>query len=716
MINRYFRWKGKQALQDGMVSFGTPAGREQGLESLRSAEKMFRRIGDRSEIISLGNFYFDNRMYDEALRIFAAYGHKDGLVRMAEHCVDIGDLRGGEKFYNRAEHPLDGAAYKAIAERLLSEGFLSAAAIAFEKAGDLESLDAVAAKFIEKGDVGAASTVLEKAGREIDESQLEGMADRFISQGMIAGADQTLKRIGKSLDKVRLKELGDRFLAEGKFAQAETAYRKAEDSDGLSKLVDGFFEKGHIEAAFRLSDEIGGEIPSEKIRSIGERCLDDGMLGNAAAAFERIGDQRGLAEVARRYLETGAVREVVKIQKMADMTSSDEEMKRLGEDCLGKGRIHGAEEAFRATGHDSGLADVGRRYLDRGDVFSGLHLMWKTGHQPGKEELRQIADRYAKEGRIQAAQAATVASGGDIGEEELRKFGDYYLKNNMLASSERAFRLGNITDGLEKVGDQYLEEGDFFSADRSYKEAGKRISKEDYQRFAEGLLDRGIPSAAQWAFEQAEDVPDAESYRSMAGRFRTRGHFHGLEWALIKAGDAAALEEVARAYEEMGDIWGAERALQATGAPIDSARYESMGRDLLAREYLGAAVYAFDRAGDREGLVQAGDAYLAKGDLYMAERAYEKGGKKLERPEYSSIAGEFMGRELFLEAEKALNEAGETQAWISLGEVYLDRGLLRDAERAFGKGGRPMGGIAKLVYRVKRSLKGERVVMNPVVV
>ncbi|MFC1888699.1 tetratricopeptide repeat protein [Thermodesulfobacteriota bacterium] len=716
MINRYFRWKGKQALQTGMAAFGTPAGRERGLESLRSAEQMFRRIQDRSGLISLGNFYFNNRMYDEALRIFSASGHGDGLVRMAEHCIDIGDLRGAEKFYRRAERPLDGGEYKAIAEKLLSAGFLSAAAIAFEKAGDLESLDVVAARFIEKGDVGAAGVVLNKAGREIDEAELEGMADRFISQGMIAGADQALKKIGKSLDKVRLKELGDRLLAEGKLTQAETAYRRADDSDGLTRLVDGFLDKGCIEAAFRLSGEIGCEIPSEKVRSIGERCLDDGMLGNAAAAFERIGDQRGLAEVARRYLETGAVREVVKIQKMADRTASDEEMVRLGEDFLGKGRIHGAEAAFRAAGHDSGLADVGRRHLDQGNVFSGLQLMWKTGRQPRKEELQQTADRYAKEGRIQAAQAAYMASDRKIGEEEFRKFGDFYLDNSMLASAERAFRLGNITDGLEKVGDQYLEEGDFFSSDRAYREAGRQISKEDYQRIAEGLLDRGIPSAAQWAFEQAEDVPDVESYRSIAGRFRARGHLYGIEWALIKAGDTAGLEEMARAYEEMGDVWSVERVLQAAGSPLDSARYGSMGREFLAKGYLNAALYAFDRAGDTGGFVEVGDAYLAKGDLYMAERAYEKGGRKLERSDYSSIAGDFMGRELFLEAEKALDEAGEARAWITLGEVYLDRGLLCDAERAFGKGGRPMGGMAKLVYRIKRSLKGQRVEMIPVVV
>jgi tetratricopeptide (TPR) repeat protein len=102
------------------------------------------------------------------------------------------------------------------------------------------------------------------------------------------------------------------------------------------------------------------------------------------------------------------------------------------------------------------------------------------------------------------------------------------------------------------------------------------------------------------------------------------------------------------------------------GPEDEKAFYKTLGDYAVATNNLYEAAEAYGNAGFKEGLIEIGNKFVEKGDLWGAEWAYEKIGKKLSKEQLIKIGDKAVEEGKFALAAEAYAKAGEEKKAMEL--------------------------------------------------
>jgi len=505
---------------------------------------------------------------------------------VGEVLLDRAEVKAAEKAFERAGAPLDSGRLQRAGQRYMKDGRLVAAHYAFDRAGDREGLEKLAEAAREAGYFELFLLAAKEAGMDVDRASLIAMANDYLKRGLFTQAEKAFKSAGEQQG-VRLvaeaamargdvrrtlnigtqeemKEKGASFLKDGRLHSAGLTMEAAGDREGLVHLGETYAQKGALDCAERTFQKAGVPVEAGTYREWGAQW-----------------EKKGYALSARRArARTGAEQD-------------EEQMRTTAESYLEEGLLGSAERTLVHIEDRAGLARVGDRYLEVGDLASADRLYRAAGRETSDTEYRRISDVLQRSGWLTSAEWGRSRSGALMDREEYRAMGDRFLDQGFAYGAEWSFSRAENTDGLLKTGQAYLDQADLKGAERAFHKADRRMSTSQYIALGDSFLQKGYLGAARTAFETADDKE---------GKLR-----------------------LAKALADQGDIFSAEKVCQGVGKPMESPEYLAYGRLYLDKGNLSAAAYAYSKTGDQDGLRATGEALLEVGRLGEAIEVFRDG-------------------------------------------------------------------------------------------
>ncbi len=695
MIGSFYRWLGNARFNEARDLLRCEGRYDEGVEKLRKAEFFFRRAQFTDGLADLGDQYLRLRHLSEAEQLFDEAKDKDGLLAVSEALIERGNLASARRVRDLAQQSFKEEEYRRIGDTLLERGYLMAAAEAYDRGKDEDGIARAAEKLLDRGNLPAAELLMRYLGREVSKERWEAVGEVLLDRAEVKAAEQAFKRAGSSLDSGRLQRAGQRYMTEGRLDAALYAFDRAGDREGLEQLAEAAGAAGYFELFLLAAKKAGRDVDRQALAAMANDYLARGLFTQADKAFKAAGEEQGLQRVAEATLERGDVRRALSRGVLA-------EMKEKGGELLKDGRLYSSGLAMEAAGDKEGLIRLGEIYAQKGALDGAERTFRKAGVPIEAGTYKEWGDQWEKKGYALSASRAMTRTGTEEDQEKLRTAAERYLDEGLIGSAERSLGLIEDRAGLAKIGDKYLEVGDFASADRLYRAAGRETSDTEYQRIGDDLLERGWLTSADWSRKRRGAPMDKEEYRSMGERFLEQGFLYGAEWSFSRAGDTDGLLKAGQAYLDQADLKGSERAFKKAERRMSSSQYIALGDRFLQNGYLGAARAAFEAADDKEGKLRLAKALADQGDIITAEKVCQDVGKAMEVPEYLEYGRRYLDKGNLSAAAYAFRRANSQDELRATGEALLKAGRLDEAIEVFRAGHIRFGLFSRLMYRLRR--------------
>ncbi len=179
-------------------------------------------------------------------------------------------------------------------------------------------------KLLKAGDIWGALESYDKAG---DKSGLERVVTECIRAGKLLEAEEASTKAGRPLTRDQYIQLGDAAVERGAVETAQTAYERANHTEGLTRLAQALLESGQFQSAEAVFERAGKKLDPELLVAFGRKCLQTPKprLEIAAEAFERAGYSDGLLEVSDHYQRVGEPEKAMEALELAVKFGATEE-------------------------------------------------------------------------------------------------------------------------------------------------------------------------------------------------------------------------------------------------------------------------------------------------------------------------------------------------------------------------------------------------------
>ena len=512
-----------------------------------------------------------------------------------------------------------------------------------------------------------------------------------------------------------LADLGDQYLRLRHLSEAEQLFDEAKDKDGLLAVSEALIERGNLASARRVRDLAQQPFKEEEYRRIGDALLERGYLMAAAEAYDRGGDEDGIARASEKLLDRGNLPAAELLMRYLGREVSRDRWEAVGEVLLDRAEVKAAEQAFKRAGTDldSGrLQRAGQRYMTEGRMDAALYAFDRAGDREGLEKLAEAAGAA---GYFEIFLHASKKTGRDVDREALAAMANDYLARGLFTQAEKAFSAAGDEQGIQRVAEATFERGDVRRAlnlgiRADMKEKGAEFFK-DGRLYPSGLA--------------MEAAGDKEGLIRLGETYAQKGALDSAERTFRKAGvsiEAGTYREWSEQWERKGYALSASRATARTGVEEDQEKLRTAAERYFDEGLIGSAERSFGLLEDRAGLAKVGDKYLDVGDLASADRIFRAAGREtsdseyqdigdkllesgwltsadwsrsrrgapLDKEEYRSMGERFLGEGFLYGAEWAFFRAGDDDGLQKAGQAYLDQADLKGAERVFKKAERRM--------------------------
>lgn len=254
------------------------------------------------------------------------------------------------------------------------------------------------------------------------------------------GADTTM--LDSELKKDIFKEIGNKHFREGMFKYGEVAY-----------------DKGGI------------ELTPEVYKEIGDLCFEEGYIPDAYYAYKRANDKEGLFEVGKKFIKLDYPGFAKDALKDAGMEITPDLCGEMGDQCI-------AEKDY-------------------------LKAIWCYEKGGNKDKIIEVKNICVEEGELWAAEAACKRTNTKLTSDQYIEMGDRCIELGKLEDAGNAYLRVNDRTRLTKVGDGYIKMGNLYEAERTYKDAGKELTPEQYEKIGDLCIEAGKLTDASKSYRKA---------------------------------------------------------------------------------------------------------------------------------------------------------------------------------------------------------------------
>lgn len=310
-----------------------------------------------------------------------------------------------------------------MGQALLRHGRLNEALTALVNGDDTEGLLKAARAFFAGGRHDQAADI---AVRVAHSEHVGRMANDYIDVGRVDLAQRVLEACGRPLKAAEISAHGEVYLKKELFHPAATAFRLADNREGLTRVAWALCWRDQFLSAARILAETGEPFPPEDLAlnaqekqdegrpeeaahlwvmagensrasALGYDCMNRGQFALAALIFECARDTKGLVAVGQKLLQLRdwqvALRVLILSNELDIVSAAGETLTRCGQRVL-------ARHAFAAAGATAKLIDLGHQFLEFGELLEARDCFVAAKHRDG---MFLLAERFVERGELHLA-------------------------------------------------------------------------------------------------------------------------------------------------------------------------------------------------------------------------------------------------------------------------------------------------------------------------